>query len=169
MPTLDRRTLLRAGMALSVPPGAIALLGGCLRVQDGSTRRDSADAGTPPDGPGSSSMRVQYLEVVTTDVDGICAQYARVLGLAFRDPDPALGGARTATLAGGGMLGIRAPLRDTESPVVRPYVLVDDIEAAVSAAAASGAIVALPPMPLPGHGTCAIVVQGGIECGLWQL
>jgi len=27
----------------------------------------------------------------------------------------------------------------------------------------------LPPMELPGHGICAIVIQGGIESGFWQL
>ena len=80
-----------------------------------------------------------------------------------------LGGARTATLEDGGMVGVRGPLRDTEDPVVRPYILVEDIQAAVDVAAQSGAQVALPPMPLGDHGTCAIVIQGGIECGLWQL
>ncbi len=88
--------------------------------------------------------------------------------MTFGDPDPNLGGARTATLHGGGMLGIRGPLRDDETPVVRPYILVDDIAASVTAAADAGAEIALPPMELPGHGTCAIVIQGGIECGLWQ-
>ena len=89
--------------------------------------------------------------------------------MTFGDPDPNLGGARTAKLNGGGMLGIRGPLRERETPVVRPYVLVDDIVASVTAAADAGSEIALPPMELPGHGTCAIVMQGGIECGFWQL
>jgi predicted enzyme related to lactoylglutathione lyase len=114
-------------------------------------------------------MQVQYLEVVTPDVDAICAQYSKVHGLIFGVPDPNLGNARTARLTGGGMLGIRGPLRDTEAPVVRPYVLVDDIAASVAAAADAGAEIALPPMELPAHGTCAIAIQGGIECGLLQL
>jgi len=80
-----------------------------------------------------------------------------------------LGGARTATLDNGGMIGIRGPLRDDEIPVVRPYVLVENIQATVDAAAKAGAEVALPPMELPGHGTCAIVIQDGIESGFWQL
>lgn len=70
---------------------------------------------------------------------------------------------------GGGRIGGRAPLRDTEAPVVRPYVLVDDIAAAVKAAEAAGATVALPPMEIPGQGTFAIYILGGIEHGLWQL
>ena len=67
------------------------------------------------------------------------------------------------------MLGVRAPLRDTEDPIVRHYMVVEDIQATVDAAAKSGAEVALPPMELAGHGTCAIVIQGGIESGFWQL
>jgi len=56
-----------------------------------------------------------------------------------------------------------------EEPVVRPYVLVDDIEAAVDGAEAGGAEIALPPMELPGRGKFAIYIQGGIQHGLWQL
>ena len=48
-----------------------------------------------------------------------------------------------------------APLRDTEEPIVRPYFLVEDIEASVSTAADSGAEIALPPTELPGYGRCA--------------
>jgi hypothetical protein len=67
------------------------------------------------------------------------------------------------------MLGIRAPLRATEKPVVRPYVLVKDIKAAVAAAAKSKAQIAMEPTEFPGHGQFAILIQGGIESGLWQL
>ena len=114
-------------------------------------------------------MQIQYLEIVTPDVDAVCQTYSKLYGVTFNDVDPNLGGARTAKLAGGGVLGVRAPMRDAENPVVRPYVLVDDIQASVDAAAAAGAQVALPPMEIAGHGTCAIVIQGGIESGLWQL
>ena len=114
-------------------------------------------------------MNVHYLEIVTPDVEAVCAHYATLHGVAFGDPVAMLGGARTGSLADGGSVGVRAPMHDAESPVVRPYTLVDDIEAAVAAAGDAGAQVALPPMPLPGHGTCAIVILGGIECGLWQV
>lgn len=63
-------------------------------------------------------------------------------------------------------------MHDGKKPVTRAYVLVDDIEAAVAAVAAaarSGAEIAVPPMTIAGHGTCAIYFQGGIEAGLWQL
>jgi predicted enzyme related to lactoylglutathione lyase len=59
-------------------------------------------------------------------------------------------------------------MRETEAPVVRPYWLVDDIEAAVATAVKAGGVLALPPMKIPGHGTCAIYVQGGIDHGFWQ-
>ncbi len=66
------------------------------------------------------------------------------------------------------MLGVRAPMHDAEEPVVRPYLLVDDIEAAAAAAVEAGAEIVHPPMELPGHGTFAIFSQGGIQHGLWQ-
>jgi len=63
---------------------------------------------------------------------------------------------------------VQGPMRQTERPVVRPYQLVNDIEAAVAEAAAAGAQIALPPMELPGYGKCAVFIQGGVEHGLWQ-
>ena len=114
-------------------------------------------------------MRVHYLEIVTKDVDATCELYSGIHGITFGDADQSLGGARTAQLTDGGMLGIRAPMHDGEKSVTRAYLLVDDIEAAVAAAANSGAEIAVPPMKLPGHGMCAIYIQGGVEGGLWQL
>lgn len=114
-------------------------------------------------------MQIQFLEMVTKDVEGVCATYERMHGVKFSDPDPMVGGGRTAALAGGGKISVRAPLRPDEDPVVRPYMLVDDIKSAVAAAAEAGAEVAIPPMEIPGHGTFAIFLQGGNEHGLWQL
>lgn len=114
-------------------------------------------------------MKVQYLEIVTPEVDALCRQYSTIYDITFSEPDANLGGARTAKLDGGGMIGIRGPLRDTETPVVRPYVLVDDIKAAVESAAEAGAEIAMPPMEIPEQGMFAIVIHGGIECGFWQL
>tara|TARA_R110002094_G_scaffold117289_3_gene112944 strand:+ start:651 stop:1055 length:405 start_codon:yes stop_codon:yes gene_type:complete len=115
------------------------------------------------------AMQVQYLEVVTKDVDAVCAGYSAANGLQFGAPVAGLGNARTAALPGGGVVGVRAPMRESEQSVVRPYWLVDDIQAAVAAAQASGGVVAHPPMEIPGHGTFAIYIQGGVEHGLWQL
>ena len=114
-------------------------------------------------------MQLHYLEIVTSEVDATCATYAQLHRVTFGEPQPGLGNARTATLEGGGMIGVRAPMHEAEEPVVRPYLLVDDIEAAVAAAVEQGGEIAHPPMELPGHGTFAIFIQGGIHHGLWQV
>jgi predicted enzyme related to lactoylglutathione lyase len=114
-------------------------------------------------------MKIQYLEIVTPDVDAVCATYARLHGVSFSGPEAGLGNARTASMPGGGLLGVRAPMHETEAPVVRPYMLVDNIDAAIEAAQAAGGDTAHPPMEIPGHGMFGIFIQGGVHHGLWQL
>ena len=114
-------------------------------------------------------MNIHYLEIVTDAVDEACALYSKTHDVTFGPPNQNLGGARTAELSTGGKLGIRPPLRDTETPVVRPYWLVSNINASVDAAAESGAVVAMPPTEIEGVGQFAIIIQGGVESGLWQL
>lgn len=114
-------------------------------------------------------MKIQYLEIVTREVNAVCVAYATTHNVRFGEPDPGLGGARIAVLADGGRVGVRAPLRESEAPVVRPYWLVNDIEAALAAAVHAGGVIAHPPMDIPGHGTFAIYLQGGNDHGLWQL
>jgi predicted enzyme related to lactoylglutathione lyase len=113
-------------------------------------------------------MKVHYLEIVASDRDAVCAAYEAALDIRFGAPDPNLGGARTAALSDGGSIGVRRPLRDTEAPVVRPYWRVDDIGSALAAASTQGAFVAHPPLEIPGKGTFAIYIQGGVDHGLWQ-
>lgn len=114
-------------------------------------------------------MQIHYLEIVTKHVDAVCAAYAAANAVQFGEPDAGLGNARTAIMAGGGLVGVRAPLRTTEEPVVRPYWRVKDIEAAVAAVVQAGGTVAVEPTLIPGHGTFAIYLQGGNDHGLWQL
>lgn len=114
-------------------------------------------------------MNIHYLEIVTTDVEGVCSTYEAVHGVAFGAPDPLFGGARLAQLPTGGSIGVRGPLRDTEQPVVRPYQLVDDMESALQAVSKQGGFIAHAPLEIPGKGTFAIYIQGGVELGLWQL
>jgi hypothetical protein len=93
--------------------------------------RAQADAAAAPTGTakgGRKAMQIHYLEIVTKDVDAVCAAYAAANGVEFGKPDAGLGNARTAPLPGGGLVGVRAPLRANEEPIVRPYWLVDDIE-----------------------------------------
>ena len=114
-------------------------------------------------------MQIHYLEIVTKDVDAVCSAYAEANGVQFGKPDAGLGNARTASLPGGGLVGVRAPMHESEEPVVRPYWLVDNIEVAIAAAVKAGGEVAHPPMEIPGHGTFAIYILGGVHHGLWQL
>jgi len=113
-------------------------------------------------------MQIHYLEIVTKEVDAVCAAYAAVNSVQFGGPDAGLGNARTAALPGGGLVGVRAPMHETEQPVVRPYWLVDDIEAALAAAVEAGGEAAHPPMEIPDHGTFAVYILGDIHHGLWQ-
>lgn len=113
-------------------------------------------------------MQIQYLEIVTTEVEAVCAAYAAANKLHFGEPDAGLGNARTATVPGGWMVGVRAPMHESETPVVRPYWLVDDIQAAVAAVVEAGAEIAHSPLEIPGHGTFAIYTLGGIQHGIWQ-
>jgi uncharacterized protein len=114
-------------------------------------------------------MPIHYLEIVTKEVDAVCTSYTAANGVEFGDPDAGLGNARTASLPGGGMVGVRAPLHEAEEPIVRPYWLVDDIAAALASAVEAGGEVAHPPMEIPGHGTFAIYILGGVHHGLWRL
>lgn len=114
-------------------------------------------------------MQVHYLEIVTQQMDAVCAAYAAVHGVSFGEPDAVLGNARTAPLPGGGLVGVRTPMHETEECVVRPYWLVDDIQAALDTAVRGGGEVAHPPLEIPGRGTFAIYIQGGVHHGLWQL
>ncbi|MCV2218514.1 hypothetical protein [Thauera sp. Sel9] len=101
-------------------------------------------------------MKVQYLDIVTSNVEVVCAAYAAAHGAQFGELDESPGGVRT-------------PLRETEEPMVRPYWLVEDIEAAVAALAEAAGVITVPPMEIPGRGTFAIYLQGGNDHGLWQL
>ncbi len=114
-------------------------------------------------------VQVQYLEIVTPKMTETCAALATLHGVEFGEPVAALGNAWTAALEGGGRIAVRAPMRKDEAPVVRPYLLVDDIEAAAKAAKAAGAEIAIPPMEIPGEGTFAIYILGGVEYGLWKI
>ncbi|NVB82423.1 MAG: hypothetical protein HOV81_28850 [Kofleriaceae bacterium] len=113
-------------------------------------------------------MSIQYLEIVSDDVDTVAAFYERVHGLSFGAPDPDLGQARVATRADGSLVGIRKPLAAHEQPLMRTYFAVDDIQQAVKKAEAAGATVAYGPTRQGARGTFAILFQGGVQHGLWQ-
>lgn len=113
-------------------------------------------------------MKLKVLEFVTPNVDAVCATYSSLYDVTFSGPIPELGNVRVADLPDGGRLGVRGPMRPDETPVVRPYLLVDDVAGALAAAKEAGAEIAVPAMEIPGQGTIGIFIQGGIENGLWQ-
>lgn len=114
------------------------------------------------------NVTVHYVEIVSNDAAALTSLYQDLYGLSFGPPDPELGQARVASRADGTLVGIRKPLAAHERPIVRTYFAVDDIEAAVHKAAAHGATVAYPPTKQGQRGTFAIVIEGGVEHGLWQ-
>ncbi|MCA9191434.1 MAG: hypothetical protein KDB03_06725 [Planctomycetales bacterium] len=131
--------------------------------------RSKATDGSNASGDVESGLQVHYLEIVTSDVAGMCEFYSSVYGTKFGESEAALGGARTGKLGGNGLIGVRKPMHAGEKPVVRPYVLVSDIASAVAAATKGGAEIAVPPMEIPGHGTIAILIRSEIEFGVWQV
>ena len=134
-----------------------------LAASSQDSKSEASDAGAP-----AEQVQVQYLEIVTPEVDATCLVLEAERDVRFGEPEADLGNARTAKLVGGGMIGVRAPMHGGDGPVVRPYLLVDDIEASVEAALAEGAQLAHPPLEIAGRGTFAIYILGGIEHGLWQ-
>lgn len=114
-------------------------------------------------------MKIQYLEIVTHDVDSVCASYESFSQVQFGPNDQGLGNARTASLADGSMVGVRLPLAEWEEPIVRPYYLVSNIDQALESIVKSGGEIAHPPLEIPGHGKFAIYILGGNNHGLWQL
>lgn len=141
-----------------------------LACLHGLSRSQPATDAPPPQRESNSeeSMTIHYLEIVTPEVDATCTALARIHDVTFSDPVAVFGNARTAPLHGGGLISVRGPMRETETPVVRPYIRVDDLKAAVEAARAAGGEIAIEAMEIPGHGTIAIYLLGGIEHGLWQ-
>ncbi len=164
---MTRTSLRRSAFILT--PLILIGAGASVRPAHESVRAGSDAADHHRIQAGDSTLKIQYLEIVTPALDETCATLAAVHGIEFSDPVPEFGSARTAELSDGGRIGVRAPMRATEAPVVRPYALVDDIDAAVKAAEESGATIALPPIEIPGQGTFSIYILGGIEHGLWEL
>lgn len=113
-------------------------------------------------------MSVHYLEIVCRDVAAQCSAMERAHGVSFGSAVAELGQARIADAPGGLLVGVRAPLAEHEQPIVRAYLEVDDISAAVAEAEAGGAVIAYPPTRQGDTGTWAIYILGGVQIGLWQ-
>ena len=114
-------------------------------------------------------MQIQYLEIVTPDVEGTIAIFAASTGAKFSDPVAEFGNAKIAQMPGGGQISVRAPMHDAEEPVTRTYFLTEDIEAATKQAVAAGAGLAHPVTEIPEHGKFSIFFHGSNQFGYWQV
>ena len=114
-------------------------------------------------------MTVQFLEYVTPNVDTQVDIISKATGLTFTGPVPEFGNAMVAIMPDGGKISVRAPMHETETPVIRPYLLTKDIALAVKDATDAGAEIMHPPLEIPGQGTFAIYRLGGLEQGLWEV
>ncbi|MEL7059887.1 MAG: hypothetical protein AAGN46_07665 [Acidobacteriota bacterium] len=117
---------------------------------------------------GSEANRVHYTEIVCNDVAEHIAALEQVHGLSFGPPMADLGLAQVAKAPDGRLIGVRAPLAEHETPIIRTYVEVADIAGAVEKAAAAGAVIAYPPTQQGDTGTWAIYILGDLQFGLWQ-
>ena len=81
MPSITRRNAIRSGIALAIPPGMVALLTGCDQSGTNTSQQVESNNESPRETQGSNppatgeSMKVQYLEIVTPEVDALCRQY----------------------------------------------------------------------------------------------
>lgn len=133
-------------------------------IEEFASAAEKENARTPV-----SEHAIYYLEIVTEETKSVSEFYADAYGWIFEPEAPELGNALVATLPGGSLCGIRAPMHEQEKPTVRPYLLVPNIDAAVKRAAELGAVIAVEPMDIPGRGKVAIYFLGEIQQGLWQL
>jgi hypothetical protein len=139
----------------SIVVAALALLAACS-----STGHEHAEHHAHP--------QVHYLEIVCGDVAVQCAALERLHGLTFGPPVADLGQARVANAPDGTLIGVRAPLAQHETPIVRTYLAVDDIQRATVDAQNAGAILAYGPTRQGDTGMWAIYFLGDVQIGLWQ-
>ena len=65
----------------------------CASCSSSTPDADSttAQSSTPPATAGENAVQIHYLEIVTEDVESVCAAYAAADGLVFGEPDALLG------------------------------------------------------------------------------
>lgn len=111
---------------------------------------------------------IYFFEIVADDAEATRDFYAANFGYVFGEAVPEFGGSYVADLPEGSTISIRGSMHEQETPVVRIYLRVADIEAATANAEAAGAMIAMPPTEIPGRGRFAIYFLGGIQQGIWQ-
>lgn len=110
---------------------------------------------------------ITHVEFPADDVERAKHFYSAVAGWEFGETEgfPGYFTFRTEEGHGGG-LGARG---QSVGSVIRLYITVDSLEAAVAAAEANGGSAIAPPQDIPGMGRWAVVRDSeGSEIGLWQ-
>jgi predicted enzyme related to lactoylglutathione lyase len=123
------------------------------------TVRDTAPLGAPC-----------WTDLWTSDVEGSRRFYAELLGWEAQEPNAEFGGYWMFTRAGVPVAGGMGPMGDIEpSNSWTPYLAVADIAKTMDAAAAAGATVAVPPMPVADMGIQSVFDDPtGAHLGAWQ-
>ena len=110
---------------------------------------------------------ISHIEFPADDVDRARRFYEAVAGWQFEEMEgyPGYWLFRTEEASGGG-LGKR---NESVGAVIRNYINVDDLEAAMAAATANGGTVRGEPQEVPGQGRwVALTDSEGNEIGLWE-
>lgn len=110
---------------------------------------------------------ITHIEFPADDVERVKRFYGAVAGWEFAEMAgiPGFWLFRSGAESGGGV-GKRG---ETVGDVVRVYIDVDDLDAAVAAAEANGGSVVTPPSPVPGQGRYAALLDPeGNEIGLFE-
>jgi predicted enzyme related to lactoylglutathione lyase len=151
--------------AIAVAVGGL-LVAASGRIFADHPPNDATEEGAPMAVPENT---VHYLEIITRDVPGTADFYAKAFGWRFEPAAPELGDAVVAQLPDGSLCGIRAPMHEQEEPIVRTYLRVPDLDAAVAKARQLGATMAIESMEIPGRGKIAIFFLGETQQGLWEV
>lgn len=113
-------------------------------------------------------MKIQFLEIVTPDVESTMSIFAASTGAKFSEPVAEFGNARILDMPDGGNISVRAPMSETEVPTTRTYFLTDDIDTATKRAVAAGAELAHPVLEIAGRGKFSIFFHGSHQFGFWE-
>jgi hypothetical protein len=110
---------------------------------------------------------IAHIEFPADDVERAKRFYSAVAGWEFSEMDGLPGYFLFRTEEGhGGGLGKRG---ESVGSVIRNYITVDKLEAAVAAAEANGGKVVSPPQDVPGQGRWSTILDSeGNEIGLWE-
>ena len=111
-----------------------------------------------------------WIDLLTSDADASIAFYSELFGWTAHVGGPEVGGYTIFNLGDypvAGCMGSEGG--DHPSNIWSTYLAVTDIAATTAAAAAAGAHVILPPMPVTDIGHMAMVADpGGAAIGMWQ-